>query len=109
VAGNRGCDALCKDIAIDGESTACRHGGSPRTSEDQRAQDLHLTLEQSDRVTEAVPSQRVRTHEFGELISAVDRSRSSWPHLCEHDVQACLRQLPARLAAGESTSDHKDL
>jgi hypothetical protein len=52
-----------------------------------------------------VGAERVRANEFREPRRLMNRGRPGRPHFMEHHGNIALRQLPSRLAAGETAAN----
>jgi hypothetical protein len=73
---------------------------------DKRLQSTHLGMEEADRAAlRVVRAERIRTDQFGQLRSFVDRRRAHWAHFVQDDPNTSARQLPSSLGASKSTPD----
>ena len=94
-----------KVLAIDRQRRPAGYARGVGRLENERAEDAHFGLEQAVRVRRLRALECVRADELREPIGLVRRRRSRRPHLMHDDIVAALRELPRRLAAGESSTD----
>src|SRR6185503_18510876 len=93
-------------VAVDRQRAARRHRRGAGGGDHQRAEGLHLALEQAGRVLRLVAAQRVAADELGEGGGRVRRRRPYRPHLVQHHRHAAAGELPGALAAGEAAAHH---
>ena len=95
-------------VAIDREGAPGRHRRFARRPDDQRAEELHLALEEAGGMLRVVAAQRVRAHQLGEVAALVRRRLAHWSHLVEHHGHPARGELKGALAAGEASTDDMD-
>ena len=105
-------DRLChgprKQVAIDGERRASRDARDFGGVHHERIQPAHLLFQQSDRVVELVPPERVAAHQLGETVRLMDVGGPSGPHFVDGDGYAASGGLPRCLAAGKTATNDAD-
>ena len=107
MVGDRRADLLGKGFTVDGKRAAGGDTVRIRCRDDQGSQDTHLGMQDADRIALGiVGAEGVGADQLRQPVGLMGLRAAVGPHLVQDDGHLGACQLPGRLTARETTTNH---